>query len=159
MMKKSTFCMKINQLGNTTPDSIINTLWWQFTTHFGMRVNTEHYNLCWGDVVLKTDINNKEYLELVRERQTKTRTGADIKNTRTLNPKIYATQDGRCPVALYKLYKCLRPADMCKDNDKFYIQTMPSMTKVEYGLKTSYGVEQNHFYHAKNDKCGRHRKR
>jgi hypothetical protein len=68
-------------------------------------------------------------------------------------------QDGRCPVALYKLYKCLRPADMCKDNDKFYIQTMPSMTKVEYGLKTSYGVEQNHFYHAKNDKSGRHRKR
>ena len=75
-----------NQLGNTTPDSISNTLWWQFTTHFGMRVNREHYNLCWGDVVLKTDINNKEYLELVRERQTKTRTGADIKNTRTLNP-------------------------------------------------------------------------
>jgi hypothetical protein len=25
-------------------------------------------------------------------------------------------QDGRCPVALYKLYKSLRPADMCKDN-------------------------------------------
>ena len=119
----------------------------------------ECVSICWGDVVLKTDINNKEYLELVRERQTKTRTGADIKNTRTLNPKIYATQDGRCPVALYKLYKCLRPAHMCKDNDKFYIQTMPSMTKVEYGLKTSYGVEQNHFYHAKNDKSGRHRKR
>jgi hypothetical protein len=76
----------------------------------------ECVSICWGDVVLKTDINNKEYLELVRERQTKTRTGADIKNTRTLNPKIYATQDGRCPVALNKLYKSLRPADMCKDN-------------------------------------------
>lgn len=88
-----------------------------------MRGNTEHYNLCWGDVALKTDLNNKEYLELVREQQTKTRAGADIKNTRTLNPKIFETQDDRCPVTLYKLYKKLRPAEMCKDTDKFYIQT------------------------------------
>ena len=47
------------QLGSTSPDTIINTLWWQFTTYFGMRGKTEHYNLCWGDVVLKRDIQGK----------------------------------------------------------------------------------------------------
>jgi hypothetical protein len=33
------------QLGSTSPDAIINTLWWQFTTHYGMRGNMEHYYL------------------------------------------------------------------------------------------------------------------
>ena len=28
-------------------------------TYFGMGGNVEHYNLCWGDVVLKRDIQGK----------------------------------------------------------------------------------------------------
>lgn len=33
------------QLGSTSPDAIINTIWWQFTIHYGMRGNMEHYYL------------------------------------------------------------------------------------------------------------------
>ena len=70
---------------------------------------------------MKRDIQGKEYLELVKERQTKTRTGTDIKDVRTLNPKIFATNNEKCPVTLYKHYRSLRPADMLKDDNKFYI--------------------------------------
>ena len=31
------------QLGCSTPQSLINTLWWQFTRHFGMRGRQEHH--------------------------------------------------------------------------------------------------------------------
>ena len=41
-----------------------------------MRGDTENHNLTWGDVQLKTDENNNEYLEFFeRATKTKTRTG------------------------------------------------------------------------------------
>lgn len=112
-----------NQLGHSTPDTIINSLWWNLPTHLGMRVNTEHVNLRWGDITLKSDTFGHEYLELVKERQTKTRTGADVNAVRKKNPKIFATNDENCPVKLYKLYASLRPVDMNKDDDKSYLQS------------------------------------
>lgn len=112
-----------NQLGHSTPDTIINSLWWNLPTHLGMRVNTEHVNLRWGDITLKSDTFGHEYLELVKERQTKTRTGADVNDVRKTNPKIFATNDENCPVKLYKLYASLRPVDMNKDDDKSYLQS------------------------------------
>jgi hypothetical protein len=112
-----------NQLGHSTPDTIINSLWWNLPTHLGMRVNTEHVNLRWGDITLKSDTFGHEYLELVKERQTKTRTGADVNDVRKTNPKIFAKNDENCPVKLYKLYASLRPVDMNKDDDKSYLQS------------------------------------
>ncbi|KAJ8303986.1 hypothetical protein KUTeg_017569 [Tegillarca granosa] len=48
----------------------------------------EHRGLCWGDIELRFDPElNKEYLEH-NERQTKTRTGVDLNNTRTGQPRI-----------------------------------------------------------------------
>lgn len=52
-----------------------------------------------------------EYLEFIKERQTKTRTGADVNNVRKTNPKIFATNDENCPVKLYK------------GDDQFYLQS------------------------------------
>jgi hypothetical protein len=85
-----------NQLGHSTPDTIINSLWWNLPTHLGMRVNAEHVNLRWSDITLKSDTFGHEYLELVKERQTKTRTGADVNAVRKTNPKIFATNDKNC---------------------------------------------------------------
>jgi hypothetical protein len=73
-----------NQLGHSTPDTIINSLWCNLTTHLGMRVNTEHLNLRWGDITLKSDMFGHEYLELAEEQQTKTRTGAYTYSYRTV---------------------------------------------------------------------------
>ena len=43
------------QLGSETPEAMLNTLWLNNTTHFGMRRGKEHRDLCWGDIQLNED--------------------------------------------------------------------------------------------------------
>ena len=71
------------QLGTHCPTSLLNTLWYNNTLHFGMRGGTEeHHALCYGDLKLGYDSQlQAEYVEY-NERQTKTRTGADVNNIR-----------------------------------------------------------------------------
>ena len=103
-----------------TPEAIVNTLWFNNSVHFGLRGVTEHYNLKWRDVTLKKDVNDLAYLEL-NERQTKTRTGDNVKDIRDINPKMYENKNNkeRDPLAIYKQYAELRPADFCQHEDPF----------------------------------------
>lgn len=119
-----------HQLGASTPASLINTLWFNNMTYFGMRGNKEHRNMMWGDAELKFDNElNCEYLEH-HERATKTRTGANIRDIRSCPPRMYATPDypERCPVEIYKLYESKRPDDYCLPTDPFYIATITNNT-------------------------------
>ncbi|WAQ94495.1 LOW QUALITY PROTEIN: hypothetical protein MAR_006966 [Mya arenaria] len=71
------------------------------STTFGLRGTKENHdlrwernlneilNLEWGDVELKTPSSGLEYLAL-NERQTKTRTGSNIKDVRDVTPKMFA---------------------------------------------------------------------
>ena len=61
-------------LGTSTPEALLNTIWFNNTIHFGLRGCKEHRNMCWGDVQLHQTTNGEEFLEY-SERQTKTRTG------------------------------------------------------------------------------------
>ena len=36
------------QMGSNAPESIINTIWFYSTIHFGTRSAEEHRNMCWG---------------------------------------------------------------------------------------------------------------
>lgn len=115
-----------NQMGRTTPESVLQTLWFNNMTHFGMRGNKEHREMMWGDVELNFDNDlNSEYLEF-HERATKTRTGVNIRDTRPCPPRMYASPNfpDRCPVELYKLYNDKRPTDYCNPTDPFYIATV-----------------------------------
>ena len=87
----------------------------------------EHRGLCWGDVTLKRDSDGREYLEL-RERQTKTRTGEDIRNVREVAPRAWENGENpeRCPVAAYKLFRSKRPKKYCGAEDPFYIAPVPT---------------------------------
>lgn len=77
--------------------------------------------LMWGDVHLGFDTElNLEYLEY-NERQTKTRTGVDIRNVRPEKPRMYATGTERCPIEVYKAYDSLRPANFSRPADPFYL--------------------------------------
>ena len=60
----------------------------------------------------------------MKERNTKTRTGTDVKNKREIPQRAWANvnNQSRCPVEAYKLYKSKRPANFCKADDPFYIQ-------------------------------------
>lgn len=76
---------------------------------------------------------NLEYLTY-NERQTKTRTGADITNVRPERPRMYATGTERCPVETYKVYDSKRPEGFSRPNDPFYLAvntTKPNPTAGE----------------------------
>ena len=47
-------------LGDSSPSSLQNTMWWILSTRFGLRANKENYDLRWGDVELKE--GDKPYL-------------------------------------------------------------------------------------------------
>ena len=85
-------------------------------------VRIEQKELRWGDIVLKTDSDGKEYLEC---RQTKTRTGDDPRNQRPIKPRMYANNDAisidRDSVHVYKMYKEKRPPSMLESDSSFYL--------------------------------------
>ncbi|KAG1648987.1 Zinc finger MYM-type protein 4 [Nymphon striatum] len=115
---------ELGQLGNHTPDSVINTLWFNNSIHFGLKGSHVHRDLRWGNIRLCTDSTNQEYLEY-QERQPKTRRGTNLRDECIVKRRVWPTPDvpGRDPVALYKLYAAKRPQDYCNPNDPFYIAT------------------------------------
>ena len=111
-----------NQLGPNNPESILNTLWWNNTTHFGIRSVKPHVDMKWGDVTLHCDSDGNEFLQF-QERQSVTCQGDNPVSVRDVHPEAWATNDARCPVALYKLYATLRPSDYSTSNSPFYLAT------------------------------------
>ena len=107
-------------LGLHSPESIVNTLWLNNSIHFGLRGCQEHRKMFWEDVKLVKDSEGVDYLEYT-ERQTKTRTGTDTENTRKVKPKMFATSTERNPVAVYKAYSEMRPANMNTPEAPFYL--------------------------------------
>lgn len=111
-------------MGMTTPQALVNALWFNNCLHFGLRGGKEQRDLKWGDVVLKTDTGGKEYLEYATERQTKTRPGDNPVNTRVVKPRMYenlAVSPEQNPVFLYKLYKSKRPEQSLENDAPFYL--------------------------------------
>ena len=112
-------------LGLSSPQALLNTVWVNNMIHFGRRGCKEQKELRWGDIVLKTDTDGKEYLEYF-ERQTKTRTGEDPRNQRPIKPRMYyanndAVSVDRNPVHVYKMYKEKRPPSMLEPDSSFYL--------------------------------------
>ena len=111
-------------LGIESPQAVINTLWLNSTIHFGLRGGKEQRELRWGDVKLKQTPDGKEYIEYSVERQTKTRTGSDPRDTRKIKPRMYSAPDlpaERDPVRVYKIYASKRPESMKTDDSPFYL--------------------------------------
>ena len=48
--------------------------------------------MCWGDITLKRDDGGREYLEF-SERQTKTGTGENPSDIRTVKPKLWTNMN------------------------------------------------------------------
>ncbi|RUA04261.1 MAG: hypothetical protein DSY43_06765 [Gammaproteobacteria bacterium] len=108
-------------LGCSTSESLINTLWLNNTQFFGLRGCQEHRDMRWGDIEQKTTTDGTVYLEY-NERQTKTRTGADPKDSRTVKPKMFAVAGSeRDPLRAYQLYVSKRPDDMKTPESAFYL--------------------------------------
>ena len=76
----------------------------------------------WGDLTLKFDEDNHEYLQW-NERKTKTRTGNAPNKLRPFQPKIFPNTENsdRCPIAIYKEFKARRPDSAMHDDSPFYL--------------------------------------
>ena len=99
-------------LGTSSPEAILNTLWLNNSLYFGLRGIKDHYNMRWGDVKLcKTD-HGDEYLQF-NGCQSKTRTGADLRDVRVFAPKMFSANGGeKDPVTMYKVFAEKRPEKM-----------------------------------------------
>ena len=77
----------------------------------------------WGDVQLMNDADETEYFH-ISERQTKTRSGADPRYTRSIKPKACATPDlpsERDPIVVFKIYSEKRPESKNKPGAPFCV--------------------------------------
>lgn len=74
---------KAKTLGDHSARSLAHSMWFVCATYFGMRTGTEIRNMKWGDVSLDVDpCSGRQFITLSKERQTKTRTGANVRDTR-----------------------------------------------------------------------------
>ena len=53
---------KCDQLGEKTPKSIIATLWWQLSQHFGLRGRQEHHSMRVDDFSFRKDATGASYI-------------------------------------------------------------------------------------------------
>ncbi|KAL9975105.1 hypothetical protein ACROYT_G012221 [Oculina patagonica] len=123
------------QLGNLSPRSLINTMWWLLSQHLGLRGCQEHYTMNVEDFTLNKDDSGNEFVTFA-EGPTKTRQGGLRVQPRSVLPKMFATGDARCPVALFKHYLSKRPEDV-KLSGPFYLACIDSPTKTEVWYKKS----------------------
>ena len=82
---------------------------------------------------MKRDSEGTRFVELCRERQTKTRTGENLRNLRAKKPQMYENKSNpdRCPVNSYLAYRAHRPAEMLADESPFYLTVNIEVPKNE----------------------------
>ena len=107
------------QLGSSDGRTLVHTMWWLMTMHFGMRSREEHYAMKIEDLVIRKGDNNMEYITF-SENATKTRQGGLRKKERLITPKMFATGLSRCPVSLFREYVRRRPESI-REYGPFYL--------------------------------------
>ena len=90
------------QFGSSNGRTLVHTMWWLMTMHFGLRSREEHYAMKIEDFVVKNEDDHREYITF-SENATKTRQGGLRKKERLITSKMFATGLDRCPVALFKV--------------------------------------------------------
>lgn len=106
--------------------------------HFGLRGRQEHHDMMVEDISIERDDDGVEFITF-SEGPTKTRQGGLRVKPRLATPKMFATGEKRCPVALFKQYLEKRPEEM-KKTGPFYLAVIdkPQTSAVWY-KKTPMG--------------------
>ena len=99
------------QLGDNNARSLLNTVWFLLTQHFGLRGRQEHYVMKVEDFELKKDDNGLSYITF-SESFSKTRQGGLRQKERAVRPKMFATGNRRCPVDFFLKFLARRPANL-----------------------------------------------
>ena len=106
-------------LGLSSPESLLNTLWFNNTHHFGLRGCQEHRNVRWGDVQLQTSADGTEFLEYT-ERQKPER-ALNRETLAQLSQKFFLSQGVTEIHYAFHLYAAKRPEQMNSEDSPFYL--------------------------------------
>ena len=106
-------------LGSHSPQSLIQTIWFLLTQHFGLRGCQEHHDMYVEDFAFSTDDNGIEFVTY-EENPTKTRQGGLRKKRRVVQPTMFPTGGQRCPVKLFKTFLERRPEER-RNSGPFYL--------------------------------------
>ena len=91
------------QLGHENAQSLINSLWWLMTQHFGLRRRQEHPFML-EDLKVHTGDDGERYY-ILSEKRTKTRQGGLTKKDRKSSPKLFEIGGPRCFFVLLDIFK------------------------------------------------------
>jgi hypothetical protein len=105
-----------------SPLALVNFLHLTFSMSLGMRGGKEQRDLKFGDIVIDKDASGEEFIQHVKELQTKTRTGADPNNSKEIKTTAWANDNpNRCPVNAFRIFTSKRPAKMMKLDSPFFL--------------------------------------
>ena len=107
------------QLRTHSPMFSINTMWWLFTLHFGLRGRREHHSMTVSGFQFKKDDFVNEFVTFA-EGITKSRQSCLHEKHRLIQPKMFSTNISRCPVNIFKLYLPKRPNQL-RSRDPLYL--------------------------------------
>ncbi|KAM6369075.1 uncharacterized protein KIAA1958-like [Pluvialis apricaria] len=107
-------------LSKTHPQGFLHLMFTNTIRGFGASTHSQSPSLYWGQLVLKKNEGELEYLEWKDDVSAEVSTGEP-------GPRLFAKPDnpGNCPVADYKEYAKRRPLDMLHDYDPLYLAPKP----------------------------------
>ena len=114
------------KLRNSSPQALINTMWWLLTQHFGLRGRQEHHTMAVEDFEFGEDANGIAHVSF-KKNPTKTRQGGLRITIRQQLPKVFATGEKKCPVSLFKDHLNRRPVSP-RANGPFYLPPLSKTT-------------------------------
>ena len=101
------------QLGDHSPNALINTVFMFLQQHFGWRGRQETYETQVGDLKFQTADDGTEYI-VFYEGIVKTRQSGLTDKSRPVPPKMFATNTERCPIKIIRSYLARRPLELRK---------------------------------------------
>ena len=111
----------VGQMGDSSPDSLLNTMWFMNSCYFRVKSSKDHHTLRWGDVTLteRTDLGGLACLEMQKSAQVSSSHSVLHLYEERMTP-------ARCFVTLYRKYKAKRPAQSQNADDPFYLCPDPN---------------------------------
>ena len=109
-----------NKLGDSSPEVLLHTVWFVLTQHLGFRGCQEHKVATIEEFKFQVDDQGREYISYADAKPTKTRQGGIRVKKRSQKPRMFQTNDERCPVSLFKKYLLHRPLHLL-NNGPLYL--------------------------------------
>ena len=123
---------KAGKLGDHDPETLIHTVWFTLTQHMGLRGRQEHALADIDDFIFGKDENDVDYVQFNDLKPTKTRQGGLRMKRRGQLPKMFATNDSTCPVAIFRSYLSHRPEKLKMSGPLYLAVKYKPKTKVWY---------------------------